>query len=368
MNFSIIIGFERKGNRLRSEDYGQNFTRTEYNPYDNLYNLRDILGFQRATPIFYLKWYKSTNYGTSWTLEEQDIDCPFRQDFIVLTGFTRRGERVYSQNYGVNWTTYLSQRDFIYFQYFWILGIQRQTTINNTKSSLDYGQTWINTTDIKVASVESYINKIYAIITKAEVRVEKESELPLPEELFERMLSYLPKYERTSEIFKQLIASQAKEIYQLLLKAENIEKQLFVATAEDWGLGIWEEFLGLSKEVLTDEARRERILLKLISKISATLYNAERLASRIINKRVKIVEDFDNQAILIKNYEDGIPQDSLYLYTYIRDFIPAHLGIVFEYRLWDWLDSREWTWNHFDSLNLTWDKYEEVDEEVDKVA
>lgn len=367
MNFSIIIGFERKGHKLRSEDYGQNFIRVEYYPYENLYNLKDILALQRATPIFYLKWYKSTNYGVSWTLEEQDIDCPFRPEFPIITGFTRRGERAYSQNHGVNWTTYQSPRDFIYFQYFWILAIQRQTSINNTISSIDYGQTWINTADIKVASVESYINRIYVIITKSEVKVEKESELPLPEELFERMLSYLPKYERTSEVFRQLIASQAKEIYQLLLELESIEKQLFVATA-DWGLDFWEEFLGLSKEVLTDEARRERMLLKLISKMPATLSNTEKLASRIINKQVKIVEDYENQSILIKSYENGIPEDSLYLYTYIRDFIPAHLGIVFEYRLWDWLDSREWTWDYFDSLNLTWDKYKEIDEEVDKVA
>lgn len=367
MNFNIIIGFERKGHRLRSEDYGQNFTRIEYSPYENLYNLKDILAFQRATPIFYLKWYSSSDYGGNWSLKEQDIDCPFRQEYPVVVGFSRRGERAFSQNYGANWNIYSSPRDFIFFQYFWILAIQRQTSINNTKSSLDYGQSWINTADIKVASVESYINKIYTVITKAEVRIEKEEELPLPEELFERMLSYLPLYERISEVFKQLIASQAKEIYQIYLHANNTEKQLFVATA-DWGLDFWEEFLGLNKELLTDEERRERILLKLISMTPATLYNAEKIASRIVNKEVKVVEDFENQTILIKSYEDGIPSNSLYLYTNIRRFLPAHLGIIFEYRLWDWLDSREWDWNYFDSLDLTWDKYEEVDEEVDIVA
>jgi len=361
MNFNIILGFERKGHRVRSEDYGQNFTRVEYFPYENLYNLKEILAFQRATPIFYLKWYGSSDFGSNWSLKEQDIDCPFRQDHSIITGFSRRGQRYFTQDYGINWNEYSSPRDFVYFQYSWLLGIQRNTTINNTISSLDYGQTWINTADIKVASVESYINRIYVIITKSEVKVEKESELPLPEELFERMLSYLPKYERTSEVFRQLIASQAKEIYQLLLELESIEKQLFVATA-DWGLDIWEEMLGLQKVELSEEERRQRIFNKLLGNNIATRFYIERYLRNITGKEIEIYEDFDNYSILIPNWEDGIPQNALSIVYLLREVIPAHLKIILEYRTWSWLDSKNWTWDFFEGLGLTWDEFEEVDE------
>ena len=361
MNFSIIIGFERKGHKLRSEDYGQNFIRVEYYPYENLYNLKDILALQRATPIFYLKWYGSSDFGSNWSLKEQDIDCPFRQDHPIITGFSRRGQRYFTQDYGINWNEYSSPRDFVYFQYSWLLGIQRNTTINNTISSLDYGQTWINTADIKVASVESYINRIYVIITKSEVKVEKESELPLPEELFERMLSYLPKFERDSKVIKEILFSAAKELFNTQKNTEDLQNQFYVSTAT-WGLDIWEEMLGLQKIVLTDEERRQRIFNKLLSNTIATKYYVEKYLKNIIGKDIEVYEDFDNYSILIPSWEDGIPQNALSIVYLLREVIPAHLKIILEYRTWSWLDSKNWTWDYFEGLGLTWNELEEVDE------
>jgi len=350
MNFNIILGFERKGHRVRSEDYGQNFTRVEYFPFRQDHSI--ITGFSRRGQRYFTQ-----DYGINWN----EYSSPLRQDHSIITGFSRRGQRYFTQDYGINWNEYSSPRDFVYFQYSWLLGIQRNTTINNTISSLDYGQTWINTADIKVASVESYINRIYVIITKSEVKVEKESELPLPEELFERMLSYLPKYERTSEVFRQLIASQAKEIYQLLLELESIEKQLFVATA-DWGLDIWEEMLGLQKVELSEEERRQRIFNKLLGNTVATKFFVEKYLKNITGKDIEVYEDFDNYSIFIPNLEDGIPSNALSIVYLLREFIPAHLKIILEYRLWSWLDSKMWTWDYLESLGLTWNELEEVDE------
>jgi len=119
--------------------------------------------------------------------------------------------------------------------------------------------------------------------------------------------------------------------------------------------------LGLQKVELSEEERRQRIFNKLLSNTIATKYYVEKYLKNIIGKDIEVYEDFDNYSILIPNWEDGIPSNSLQLCYLLRDFIPAHLKIIFEYRLWDWLDSRGWVWDYWDDLNLSWDKYEEVD-------
>ena len=174
------------------------------------------------------------------------------------------------------------------------------------------------------------------------------------------LLRYLPKYERKSKIIKAILYSAAKELLNTQKNVDDLQNQFFVGTAT-WGLDIWEEMLGLQKAELSEEERRQRIFNKLLGNNIATRFYIERYLRNITGKEIEIYEDFDNYSILIPNWEDGIPSNSLQLCYLLRDFIPAHLKIIFEYRLWDWLDSRGWVWDYWDDLNLSWDKYEEVD-------
>ena len=359
-----MIGIDRKGNIWQVSD-----TVSLCHAYERLEktNFSFIFGALKTYPIFLLNALFSSDAGSTWNTIIFDYDCPFQQNWQYIAGITRKGQTLYSNDKGNSWVFYEEPRSNKYFQYKWIIAIPKFFTVNNSLTSLDYGRTWINTSTIKTAFLTSFIGNFWAQITRAEVKEVNQSELPLPEDLYNLMLEYLPKYERSSRFFQGVISTHAREIYKVLNLLKDIQKQFFVSTA-DWGLDIWEEMLGLSKEgSLSDEERRRRILAKLQSVQGINLYNLERVLSQLTGKTLKVVEDFEKNAILIKGFNE-IPSNPLYLYTYIRDFIPAHLGIVFEYRLWDWLDSREWTWDYFDSLNLTWDKYEEIDEEVDKVA
>jgi uncharacterized protein YmfQ (DUF2313 family) len=181
------------------------------------------------------------------------------------------------------------------------------------------------------------------------------------EHLLDDLLRYLPKYERNSRVIKEILFSAAKELFNTQKNMEDLQQQFFVVTAT-WGLDIWEEMLGLQKVELLEEERRQRIFNKLLSNTIATKYFVEKYLKNIIGKDIEVYEDFDNYSLLIPNWEDGIPTNILQIVYPLREFIPAHLKLIFEYRTWGWLDSKNWTWEYFDSLNLTWKKFEEVDE------
>jgi len=174
------------------------------------------------------------------------------------------------------------------------------------------------------------------------------------------LLRYIPKYERNSKLIKEILFSAAKELLNTQKNTEDLQNQFFIKTAT-WGLDIWEEMLGLQKVELSEEERRQRIFNKLLGNTVATKFFVEKYLKNITGKDIEVYEDFDNYSIFIPNWEDGIPQNALSIVYLLREVIPAHLRIIFEYRLWSWLDSKNWTWDYLDSLNLSWDKYEEVD-------
>jgi len=175
------------------------------------------------------------------------------------------------------------------------------------------------------------------------------------------MMSYLPKFERNSKLIREILFSAAKEILGTRKGLEDLQKQFFVRTAT-WGLDIWEEMLGLQKVELTEEEQRQRIFNKLLSNTIATKYFVEKYLKNVTGKDIEVYEDFDNYSLLIPNWEDGIPSNVLSIVYLLREVIPAHLRIIFEYRTWNWIDSRNWTWDYFEGLGLTWSKFEEVDE------
>lgn len=354
----MITGFDRKGNIWQISD-----TVSLIHSYERLekVNFSAIWGVIKTCPSYLLNGLFSEDAGRTWNVIIFDYDCPLQQNWQYTLGITRKGQTLYSEDKGYTWTFYESPRANKYFQFKWILAIPKSFTINNTKTSFDYGATWIDTSTIKNVFLSAFGGSISAQITRSEIKkAVKEEELP-PEEIFTVMLEYLPRYERNSKFFKEILLSHAKEIYKLINLLGDLQKQLFASTAT-WGLDIWEEFLNIPRQNLSDEERRALIIHKLVSNVFASLKNVEDLATHIAGKEVRIVEDFRKQVVIVKDYFGDILPDALYLYTRIREIIPAHLGIVFEYRMWDWLE-KKFLWDEFEEKQLTWDKYEEVDEE-----
>jgi hypothetical protein len=56
----------------------------------------------------------------------------------------------------------------------------------------------------------------------------------------------------------------------------------------------------------------------------------------------------------------GIPSNIEDLKAIVRELVPAHLAIAYEYNyfIWDEFDEKNWTWDEFDALNLSWDELE----------
>lgn len=88
-----------------------------------------------------------------------------------------------------------------------------------------------------------------------------------------RMMSYLPAFLGKTEIFTEIINSEAIELEELLSSLKDLEKQYYVETAT-WGLDVYEKELGLTAGgELQLEERRARILVKLksVGKISSEM-------------------------------------------------------------------------------------------------
>jgi len=242
--------------------------------------------------------------------------------------------------------------------------IKTSTEVNST--SLSGAKDIATTADIFIltevgeASFNDY--KINFDVYAKNIGVEASATLKTAiEYLLDDLLRYLPKYERKSKLIKEILDSAAKELLNTKKGLDDLQKQFFVSTAT-WGLDIWEEMLGLQKVELSEEERRQRIFNKLLSNTVATKYFVEKYLKNITGKDIVVYEDFDNYSILIPNWEDGIPSNVLQIVYPLREFIPAHLRIIFEYRTWDWLDSKNWTWDYLEGLGLTWNELEEVDE------
>ncbi len=352
-----VFGIDRKGNLWQISDSDT----VIFHTYERNTNFSSLFAVLKTYPSHFLNALFSSDAGTTWNLIVFDYDCPFLRDWQCVIGITIKGQTLYSNDKGNTFTFYEEPRGRQYFQYKWIIAILKFFAINNTLTSLEYGRTWINTSTIKTTSLTAFVNSISSQIIKSEVREVEESELSIPEDLFSRMLEFLPKYERNSRFFREVLSAHAKKVYQVITLAEDLQKQFYVLSST-YGLDLWEEFLNLPKQNLSDEERKTRVLHKLISNAFASLRNIEELASIITGKDVKIVEDFRKQVIVVKDYTGDIPTDSLYLYTQIRELVPAHIGVLFEYRMWDFVDGR-YMWDEWDEKGLTWGRMEEVDEE-----
>lgn len=180
------------------------------------------------------------------------------------------------------------------------------------------------------------------------------------------MLSYLPRYYESSTLMRALMQVAGTEMDDLRGAIESLLNNLFVRTADAWGLDLWEAELGLAPDLeLTLEERRDRAVAKLTGHGTATREQIARVAASYANGEI-LVEDQDNDPALVYTVrvtfigERGIPSSLADVERSVQEVIPAHLVLefAFTYNTWDDIDAQGWTWNQVDALALTWDQWD----------
>lgn len=175
------------------------------------------------------------------------------------------------------------------------------------------------------------------------------------------MADYLPRYYEDAPIVTNITGREAAEFTDMNADIYDVLAQFYIDTAT-WGMARWENIFGVTvDEAKPIEQRRSVIKGKLrgIGTVNAALI--EQVAEAYDNGTVTVEENNAAYTIIVTFVSNrGVPVNLDDIQAALRDIIPAHLAISFEftYLTWDELDAQLWTWNALDALALTWDQLE----------
>lgn len=187
------------------------------------------------------------------------------------------------------------------------------------------------------------------------------SDYPVTSEAGKRIMGYVPKYYESSRIFRALAQHRGEEVDKFRQALNETLDQFFARTAT-WSLDDWEEELGLSPQPgFTTQERQDRIVSKLRGYGTCTIYLAEQVAEAYDQGAIDAIQDHAIYQVTIRFVDTlGVPPNIEDLKIAVREVVPAHLGLAFEYNylIWDEYDAMGLTWNQLDALGKTWDQLE----------
>jgi len=177
----------------------------------------------------------------------------------------------------------------------------------------------------------------------------------------QRMMSYLPKYYESSRVTRALQQARGNEVDMLRQAMDETLNQFFVRTST-WKLGKWEEELGLTPEPgITDAQRQDRIISRLRGYGTCTIKLVKQVAEAYDNGTVDVFQDHTIYKTTVRFVDTlGVPPNIDDLKRAVREVVPAHFDLFFEYNYLIWTEWEDMvlTWDEMDVLNKTWDESE----------
>lgn len=146
------------------------------------------------------------------------------------------------------------------------------------------------------------------------------------------MGDYLPKYYADSPEMQNIIDVESSEMTTLNAAIVDVLNQYFVDKAT-WGLAYWERVCGIP----TDESkpytqRRSVIKSKLRGVGTVTVALIKNVAEAYLNGEVEVAEDSANYTINVTFVGKlGVPANLNDIKNALREIIPAHLAIGYEF-------------------------------------
>lgn len=175
------------------------------------------------------------------------------------------------------------------------------------------------------------------------------------------MRGYLPDFLANSSLMGSLLDREGAEAAALSAATDDVLAQFYVDTAT-WGLGSWERFLGLATDSSKPyEQRRSVVKSKLRGIGTVTVDLIKNVAEAFANGEVQVTEILSDYTVKITFIgKRGVPENLLDIENALREIIPAHLGLKFEftYLRWEEFDAYDYVWDTLDGLQLTWNQFE----------
>jgi hypothetical protein len=177
------------------------------------------------------------------------------------------------------------------------------------------------------------------------------------------LLQYLPGFLRVFAEFREYAKIDTPEFEALWAAAQNLLKELFVATAETFGLERWERVLRLKpKKDDTPAERRFRILSKFEESPPYTLRSLHKTLTNLCGNG-KYELTVDPGAYRIRLLVELVSKSNYRVAEgFVRRIAPANMEIFvsLRYNQWSALEDKIWaqaatkTWEEIRSEVLTW--------------
>lgn len=141
----------------------------------------------------------------------------------------------------------------------------------------------------------------------------------------------LPRFYDQIKDFTELVKADAKVLVDLQNSVDEVLDQLFIETAT-WGLDRWEEFFGISPDPAKPIDQRRSVLKSKVRGAGVTTATLiKEVAESWYNGTIEVTELPGMIEIkFLSNY--GVPENLEDVERALRNIIPAHLGIKFEFK------------------------------------
>jgi hypothetical protein len=146
------------------------------------------------------------------------------------------------------------------------------------------------------------------------------------------MFDYMPREYEDLRESRAIIQAEAAEFETLNDKIADVLAQFFVDTAT-WGLANWERICGIpTDESKPVDQRRSVIKSKLRGIGTVTVDLIKNVAEAYYNGEVEVIEQPSLYTVKIKFVSKlGVPPNLADIQNALREIIPAHLAINFEF-------------------------------------
>ena len=144
---------------------------------------------------------------------------------------------------------------------------------------------------------------------------------------------------------------------------EEIQREMLVSTAEDWGLEAIESLL--ARRPVAPSLDRRREALAALLRIGGDSFTLAAINDNLKGCGINAVAAETGTAGQVTvSFPDvpGIPEGFEEMRAIIESILPAHLGIeyVFWYITWAVMEERFDTWGDIEALDLTWEELEKL--------
>ncbi|MCK1985159.1 MULTISPECIES: YmfQ family protein [Peribacillus] len=146
------------------------------------------------------------------------------------------------------------------------------------------------------------------------------------------MHDYIPRYYDEIREANAVIDAESAVIAKLNADTNDVLDQFFIDTAT-WGLANWERFAGVPVDESKPLSQRRGFVKSKIRGVGmVTVSLIKSVAESYVNGEVVIIEDNANYKITVRFVGKlGVPDNQPDIEKALRDIIPAHLAVAFEF-------------------------------------